>query len=119
MLYFLGIGWLLRSLKISKSVERLDNIDRWWGSPGWRDITTMSQLMISKLMAERFQKELGYRFANIWPVYLSEDGKKIPFVLIHASDHPEAPLLMRRAYTAVYGQKSGSPTDAQLEMPGI
>lgn len=117
MLYFLGIGWLLRSLKTSKSTERLAEIDLWWGGESWRDITSMSQLQISELMASRFQKELGYRFANVWPVYLSEDGQKVPFVLIHASDHPEAPLLMRRAYTVVYGNKSGSPTDAQLDMP--
>jgi len=75
----------------------------------------MSQLAISALMAERLQKELGYRFANVWPVFLSEKGQKVPFVLIHASDHPQAPILMRRAYTAVWGDRPGAPTDAQLD----
>jgi len=116
VLYFLGIGWLLRSLKVSQRPERLVEIDRWWGSDSWHDLKNMSQLAISTLMAERFQKELGYRFANVWPVFLSEDGQRVPFVLIHASDHPEAPILMRRAYTAVWGNRSGSPTDAQLDM---
>lgn len=33
LLYFLGIGWLHRSLTQSKRPERLDEIDRWWGGP--------------------------------------------------------------------------------------
>lgn len=71
----------------------------------------------SRLIASRFQKELGYRFANWWPIYMTEEGHKKAFVLIHATDHPEAPKLMRRAFQSIYGAKSGSPTDPQINLP--
>lgn len=116
LLYFLGIGWLHRSLSASHRPERLKEIDRWWGSNSWQGLRDLSQVEIELLMASRFQKELGYRYANYWPVYLKEDGIKKAFTLIHATDHPEAPKLMRRAYQEIYGAKSGSPTDAQLSM---
>lgn len=113
LLYFLGIGWLLRSLTQSKREERLAEIDLWWGGPSWRGLVGKTQIEISDLFAQRFQRELGYKFSNFWPIFLREDGKRKAFVLIHATDHHEAPKLMKRAYYAVYGAKEGSPTDAQ------
>ena len=51
---------------------------------------------------ERFQKELGYRFVTAWPIYERVRGSgRIMFFMIHASDHPQAPVLMNRAYRNV------------------
>ncbi len=113
LLYFLGIGWLLRSLTQSRTPERIAQIDQWWGGSGWNNLKGRTQLEITVEVASRFQKELGYRYSNAWPIFLKEDGRKKAFVLIHATDHPEAPKLMRRAYQAIYGEREGTPTDGQ------
>jgi three-Cys-motif partner protein len=113
ILYFLAIGWLHRSLKLSRKPERLAEIDRWWGSDQWLNLKQKTQIDISQIVCARFQAELGYRYANWWPVYLREGSHKKAFCLIHATDHPEAPKLMRRAFQDIYGQKDDSPTDRQ------
>lgn len=116
ILYFLGIGWLLRSLTQSKTDNRIAEIDQWWGDRSWLKLTSLSQVEICQVVAQRFQKELGYKYANWWPIYLREDQKKKAFALIHATDHPEAPKLMRRAFLEIYGDKEGSPTDSQKSL---
>jgi hypothetical protein len=51
-------------------------------------------------LATRFKDELGYTYAYPYPIYeRNEAGQgKIMFWMIHASDHPEAPKIMVRAY---------------------
>jgi hypothetical protein len=51
-------------------------------------------------------------------VFLREEERRVPFYLIHASDHPEAPKLMTRAFTAIYGDRAGTPVHSQKEMFG-
>ncbi|GHF67613.1 hypothetical protein GCM10017056_43470 [Seohaeicola zhoushanensis] len=116
LLYFLGTAWLHRSLKTSKSAERLGEIDRWWGGDGWRDIVELSQIEIVQAVTERFRQELGYKFVKPFPIYQREAGKKVAFYLIHASDHPEAPKLMLRAYKKICGDRSGAPSDSQGDL---
>jgi three-Cys-motif partner protein len=118
MLNFLGIGWLHRSLLTSHRAARLAELDRWWGGPEWTELKGLTQIEIATGMARRFQKELGYRFASPWPVFLREDGQRVPFFLIHASDHPEAPKLMTRAFTMIYGDRAGTLAHSQKEMFG-
>jgi hypothetical protein len=48
----------------SQRPARLEEIDRWWGGPGWADLKGLTQIEIATGMARRFQKELGYRFAH-------------------------------------------------------
>jgi len=33
-----------------------------------------------------------------WPIYGRKNSQKIMYFMIHATDHPEAPKLMQRAY---------------------
>jgi hypothetical protein len=44
------------------------------------------------------QTELGYASVTPWPIYERKGGNRIMYYMIHATDHPEAPKLMRRAY---------------------
>lgn len=113
-LYFVGVAWLHRVLMTRKKDERIAEIDRWWGNDTWHELTNLTQLEIATVTAERFQRELGYKYANAWPVFLKEQGKRIAFYLIHATDHDAAPRLMRRAYGEIYGDREGSPTDSQM-----
>ncbi len=113
MLYFLGVGWLIRSLKTSRRPERLAEIDKWWGNGEWRELKDKSQTEISEIVSARFQKELGYKYATGWPIYLQEDSKRRAFVLIHATDHPEAPKLMSKSFHSIYGDREGAPNHSQ------
>lgn len=103
LLYFVGTSWLHRSLATSERPERLAEIDRWWGGPGWKDLLDLKQAEIVRRIADRFAHELGYRFVKGYPITLDEDGTKAAFHLIHASDHPAASGLMDRAYLEVCG----------------
>ncbi len=103
LLYFVGTSWMHRSLASSERPERLASIDRWWGGPGWRDLLDLKQTEIVKTVADRFAQELGYRFVKAYPITLQEEGTKAAFHLVHASDHPDAPTLMDRAYLDVCG----------------
>ena len=118
LLYFLGTGWLHRSLASSSTPQRLGALDRWWGGRGWRDLLDQSTTTMASTMADRFAHELGYRFVRFYPIFQGKDGRAL-FHLIHASDHPEAPKLMARAYQSVVGSVPGTPTDAQFDFHAI
>jgi three-Cys-motif partner protein len=113
LLYFLGSSWMHRSLKGSANPTRLREIDLWWGGAEWRELLQLSQVEVVRLMADRFAAELGYHFVTPYPVFATEKGKKTVFYLIHASDHPEAPKLMNRAYRKIVGDIAGTPADSQ------
>jgi len=117
-LYFLGVSWLHRSLTQSKTPDRLSELDQWWGSRGWERLRDMTQIELSETVAHRFKTELGYAHTNWWPIYLKEGSRRTAFTLIHASDHPEAPKLMRRSFQEIYGYREGSPTDGQDDFFG-
>lgn len=113
LLYFLGTSWLHRSLGSSVRPERLSEIDKWWGGDGWRQLLALSQTQIAETVAGRFSKELGYSFVNSYPIFQEDDGHKVAFHLIHASDHREARTLMARAYMKTVGEAPGVDTGRQ------
>jgi len=93
--YFLGTGWLDRSLAAQSDYEVLSD---WWGNEEWKTLRGMNSVLRANLVAERFKSELGYTFANAWPIYDKYNSKRVMYHMIHATDHPEAPKLMARAY---------------------
>lgn len=95
LLYFLGVGWLHRSMSGIKHPEKMD---RWWGRQDWRKLKGMTHGDIAELVRKRFEDELGYRFAAAYPIYEREEGNRVMYYMIHASDHEEAPTLMVRAH---------------------
>ena len=50
------------------------------------------------VLVGRFKRELGYQSVKAWPIYERESGGAVMYYMIHATDHPEAPKLMSRAY---------------------
>lgn len=102
LFYFLATGWLGRALKgYTKNVEEPE---MWWGGSGWKSLLGVQGDKIAIRMAERIRNELGYRFVHAWPIYKKEKGKgRVMFHMIHASDHREAPKLMKRAHKSVLG----------------
>jgi hypothetical protein len=58
-------------------------------------------------MCRRFQTELGYWFAMAWAIYAVNETNRVLYYMIHASDYPEAPKLMERAYTDTVWSQGG------------
>lgn len=96
LFYFLAAGWLFRSLSGFKDSSIPE---AWWGRSDWESLRGVGQDGLALRFSERFQSELGYRFVKAWPIYEREGaGGRIMFYMIHASDHPQAPVQMNRAY---------------------
>lgn len=95
--YFLPVAWLVRSITALKDEAKLR---AWWGRDDVDVLrTTTNSNEFARLFTHRFRKELGYASAAAWPIYERQGGEgKIMYFMIHATDHPEAPKLMNRAY---------------------
>jgi three-Cys-motif partner protein len=96
LFYFLASGWLDRSLK--GTTKNVHQIERWWGNSDWTKLRGMKLEPRAQLLTERFRKELGYAHAYAWRIYDRGSGGRVMYHMIHATDHPEAPKLMNRAY---------------------
>lgn len=99
--YFLASGWLDRSLASISTDAGREKVISWWGKPDWQQLQGMNSANRAQLMCERFKNELGYRFAYAWPIYDRGAKGTVMFHMIHATDHPEAPKIMNRAYRQV------------------
>lgn len=96
LFYFLPAHWFGRAFHETKDKTE---IERWWGRDDWSTLGDMSDRNRADLLCARFRGELGFAYAYAWPIYSKEDGEgRIKYHMVHASDHPEAPKLMRRAY---------------------
>lgn len=97
--YFLANSWLERAIAASTTAEGKDVIRRWWGQGDWDRLRDMDSMSRAQWLSSRFRDELGYGSAKPWPIYEHRNGGKIMYFMIHATDHPEAPKLMNRAYS--------------------
>jgi three-Cys-motif partner protein len=95
LFYLLPINWLKRSLAATKDEQILV---KWWGRGDWATLRPMAPAAIADLVASRFVKEFGYQSVNAYPVRQSQISKRTMYFMIHATDHPDAPKLMMRAY---------------------
>jgi len=96
LFYFLPAHWFGRAFH---ETHDRSIIERWWGRDDWEMLGDMNDIARADLMCSRFREELGYAHAIAWPIYSREEGEgRIKYHMVHATDHPEAPKLMRRAY---------------------
>jgi three-Cys-motif partner protein len=96
LFYFLASGWLDRSLK--GTTRNAEQIALWWGNEHWKELSGMRSYPKAELFAKRFRDELGYAHAYSWPIYKRGPLGRVMYHMVHATDHPEAPKLMHRAY---------------------
>lgn len=99
--YFLATGWLDRSLA---GFHSSDVPEAWWGRSDWADLKGMNGTLRANLLAKRFIDEFGYAHSVPFAIHKRQNGGRIMYHMIHASDHPEATKLMRRAYLAACGR---------------
>ena len=94
LFYFLPEAWADRAVA-SNTPEALE---RWWGNKQWDEFKNTPWPRRGLLLAERFRKELKYKFAHPYPIYKKPTGGRVMFYMVHASDHPDARRLMDNAY---------------------
>jgi three-Cys-motif partner protein len=115
LLYFLGVGWLHRALA---GILKSDRALLWWGKPNWRDLQKMSSFEIVELVRTRFRDELEYAHVVAYPIFDKNEGDRVMYYMIHASDHDEAPALMVRAhYKAVRSRPSAVQQPFNFDRP--
>jgi three-Cys-motif partner protein len=113
LFYFFMNAWLGRTFANEQDKGVLD---RWWGRKDWVELRKLRSQKRAELFADRFKNELGYRSVMSWPIYEHPGGGRIMYYMIHATDHPEAPKLMYRAYHRAVLPKE-SFEQLSLEMP--
>jgi hypothetical protein len=62
---------------------------------------------------QRF-RDLDYKSVKAWPIYESGQGQRVMYHMIHTTDHPQGPKLMRRAHAQAV--RSPSTDAAQLKL---
>lgn len=116
LFYFFPTGWIDRSMAAVKRPEKVKDVEAWWGRPDWLSLRGMDGLERARQVASRFERELGYGKAEIFPIHDAEEGGRVMYHMIHASDHPEALPLMVRAYRKVSGRPDLEGKEQQLDL---
>jgi hypothetical protein len=78
----------------------MDRVKKWWGRDDWEILWDLKADQRRDLIVSRIKQEFGYKSVKPWPIYEKKGGGgAIMYYMIHATDHPRAPDLMRLAYT--------------------
>lgn len=93
--YFLANHWFHRALA---ATTKGDQPTRWWGRDDLDHFAAFSGIDRAQMVCRRFREEFGYVSARPWAIYDRERGRRVMYYMIHATDHPNAPYLMSRAY---------------------
>jgi three-Cys-motif partner protein len=116
LFYFFPTGWVDRSIAAVKRPEARQKVERWWGRSDWADLRGMDRTARARLVAERFERELGYGKAEVYPIHIERRAGRVMYHMIHATDHPEALALMVRAYRKVSGRPDLDGKEEQLDL---
>lgn len=99
-----------------KRPEKIKEVEAWWGRPDWLSLRGMDSLERARTVASRFERELGYGKAEVFPIRDAAENGRIMYHMIHASDHAEALPLMVRAYRKVSGRPDLAREEEQLDL---
>lgn len=98
LFYFLAAAWFDRSLAAVTTPEGFARVRAWWGRDDWPTLRGLGDFRRAQLVKERFMHELRYLSAEPYAIYSRRGGGRVMYYMIHATDHPDAPKLMDRAY---------------------
>jgi three-Cys-motif partner protein len=97
LFYFLAVGWLGRSL--AATTQNRQRLKDWWGRDDWEQLRGLRRYKQADIVVRRLKEEFAYKSVKAWDIYeRPEKGGNIMYYMVHATDHPEAPKLMSRAY---------------------
>jgi three-Cys-motif partner protein len=113
--YFFATGWIDRSLGALKRDVTKAKVRRWWGRDDYAVLQGMDSTVRAKLVARRFEEELGYKKATVYPIHSERRRGRVMYHMIHATDHPEATPFMIRAYRKVSGRSDLEPEQIDIE----
>lgn len=117
LFYFLAHFWLNRAFAATSTPEGEAKIAAWWGRDDWVALRAMRGIERAEVLAKRMREELGYTSAEPFAIYNAAQGSQVMYYMVHASDHPEAPKLMSRAYRkAVYPKEELAQVAMDLGM---
>jgi len=103
LFYFLPNKWLPRSL--AGLTRNPETARTWWGDD-WQALGKLTTHQRAMRFTERIKEEFRYASVKPWPISERKaGGGSVMYFMIHATDHPEAPILMRRAF-----EKAVDPT---------
>jgi hypothetical protein len=108
----LSVGFA--ALRALTAIEKTEVLHNWWGRADWATLKQLTPDQIKDEMVNRFKSELGYKSALPWAIYKQAGSRVLVYYMIHATDHPEAPKLMARAYNDAV-QSRGQ----QMRFPGM
>lgn len=113
LFYFFPEGWINRSMAAIKH-DKTAKMLKWWGASNWDRLTTLQGSLRARFVCDHFKSKLGYEHVYPFPIYERKDeGGRIMYYMIHASDHNDATSLMWRAYGKALDIKE---TAEQLDM---
>jgi three-Cys-motif partner protein len=112
LFYFLAICWLERALS---GIKDTDKLARWWGRSDWTSLKGMRREALRDEIVNRLKTDFRYQSVKAYPIYNRDSGGAIMYYMIHATDHPEAPSQMARAYRNVV-RPDGPYEDQQLDL---
>jgi len=119
LFYFFPTGWVDRSLAAVRAEKTIAKVQRWWDRNDWRDLRGIDSVHRAKMVAKRFEDELGYGKATVYPIHSERLRGRVMYHMIHATDHPEASPLMIRAYRKVSGRSELDPAEAQAHFDDL
>lgn len=112
LFYFFPEGWINRSVAGLK-IEKENRLEKWWGNSDWEKLMNLQGATRAQYVCDRFRSEFQYKHVYPFPIYEKQDqGGRVMYYMVHASDHDEAPLLMNRAYGKALDIKE---TDVQMD----
>jgi hypothetical protein len=82
LFYFFATGWVDRSLAAVSRAETKRKIDRWWGYADWHKLLGMEGNARAKMVAQRFEPELGYSKAVVYPIHSQRRGGRVMYHMI-------------------------------------
>lgn len=103
--YFLMAKWKDRSLK-NRDKKRDCELEAFWGREDYESLLNAHPDVIQQRFVDRFRDDLKYEFVRAYPIAdrtPQSPGGAIHYYMIHASDHPDAPKFMVRAYNKTAG----------------
>ena len=95
LFYFFAVKWFDRAFS---AVGNKKILEEWWGRTDYDQLRGLNNNDRAQLVGNRIKDEFRYASVKPWPIFERYGGGTTMYYMIHATDHPAAPMLMSRAY---------------------